>query len=315
VSSGLYVIVGDCTLDVTVAAPASPARGGDAPAAISLGPGGQAANVAVRLARRGGDARLVAPVGDDAAGRLLREALAADGVELSALPTPDSAVVVIWLDPDGERTMASSRVSLDPHAAVAALRRAAGDGATWGHCSGYALLDDASGDELAVALGELPATIRRSVGGGSIPNDPDRVARFRRRLAVVRPGLVIVNGDEAAALLSTHAPTAQDEPAEAARGLGDLAEVVIVTAGSAGSAASVHGEVIVEPAPELDDPPRDATGSGDAYAAALIASLADSAWPPEPGVLRAAMGAAGELGARVARVTGAQARVDGEATR
>ena len=46
------VVIGDATLDVTVA-PAEPMRhGGDVAAAIRLAPGGQGANVAVRLARR-----------------------------------------------------------------------------------------------------------------------------------------------------------------------------------------------------------------------------------------------------------------------
>jgi hypothetical protein len=134
--------------------------------------------VAVRLARRGLAVRLVTAVGSDDAGRLLTEALAAEGVELAALPAARSATVVALLDLAGERTMLSDRQTLDPAAAGGAL-----SGAAWVHCSGYALLDDAAGDALAEALGGLPQDVRVSLAGGSLPPEPARADRFRRRLA------------------------------------------------------------------------------------------------------------------------------------
>ena len=54
-----FAVVGDCLLDVTVASSGPIVRGGDEPARIELGPGGQAANVAVRLARGGASVRLI----------------------------------------------------------------------------------------------------------------------------------------------------------------------------------------------------------------------------------------------------------------
>jgi sugar/nucleoside kinase (ribokinase family) len=57
----------------------------------------------------------------------------------------------------------------------------------------------------------------------------------------------------------------------------------------------------------------DATGSGDAYAAALIAALADSRqWPPGEANLGGAMEKGSRLGALVSRVAGAQGRVESE---
>ncbi|MGH2456946.1 MAG: carbohydrate kinase family protein, partial [Candidatus Limnocylindria bacterium] len=162
-----FVVVGDAGLDVTVA-PSRPLRdGGDVPATIRLGPGGQGANVAVRLARRGADVRLVAPIGEDTAGRLLRETLVADGVAVEAQPASRSASVVALLDPGGERSMLSDRRSLNPGGIPAALA-----GASWVHCSGYPLLDDATGDALARALGDRGAGVRLSVAGGSVPPEP-----------------------------------------------------------------------------------------------------------------------------------------------
>ena len=57
----------------------------------------------------------------------------------------------------------------------------------------------------------------------------------------------------------------------------------------------------------------DATGAGDAYAAALIAALMGTAWPPDVSTLRAAMEAGSLAGGLVSRVLGAQGRVAGEA--
>ena len=56
----------------------------------------------------------------------------------------------------------------------------------------------------------------------------------------------------------------------------------------------------------------DATGAGDAYAAALIGSLSQGHWPPGGEQLREAMRAGGELAGLVAGALGAQARVAGE---
>jgi sugar/nucleoside kinase (ribokinase family) len=66
-----FGVVGDLSLDIVVAQSGPRREGSDVPAKIRIGPGGQAANVAVRLARLGAGAALVAPLADDAAGRLL----------------------------------------------------------------------------------------------------------------------------------------------------------------------------------------------------------------------------------------------------
>ena len=81
--------------------------------------------MAVRLARQGADAALVAPMADDAAGRLLREALLAEHVSLRALHATRTAAVIALLDAVGERTMLSDRQTLDP-SVVAPLLEGAG---------------------------------------------------------------------------------------------------------------------------------------------------------------------------------------------
>jgi sugar/nucleoside kinase (ribokinase family) len=301
-----FAVLGDCTLDIAIAPQARRRHAGDVPARIRLGPGGQAANVAVRLARIGGrsSVRLVAPMADDLASRLLREALAADGVRLAAVPAARSSAVAIIVDATGERTMLSDRQSLPAAAAAAALA-----GADWVHCSGYALLDDETGDELAAVLGARPASVTLSVGGGSVPPEPRRVARFTARLRAAAPQLCLLSRDEAAAMLGRSTPP----PARrAAAMLAGLADVVVVTDGARGSAATFDGRTFIAPLGVAVGRVVDATGAGDGYAAAMVARLARGSWPPSAARLEGAMASGARLGARVARVAGAQARVTGE---
>jgi len=189
-----FAVVGDCLLDVTVASSGPIVRGGDEPARIELGPGGQAANVAVRLARGGASVRLITPFADDAAARLLREAMTAERIELVPLAAERSGTVVALLD-GGERTMLSHRVPF-PASAGQTLAGAIAD-AGWIHCSGYALLD-AQADALAATLAGRRAGARLSVGGCAVPSE--NLARFRDRLIVTSPDLLVLNRVEAAAL-------------------------------------------------------------------------------------------------------------------
>ena len=299
------MVVGDLSLDIVVAQSGARREGSDVPAKIRIGPGGQGANVAVRLARQGADVALVAPMADDAAGRLLGEALAAEGLAIRPLPVTRSTVVIAVLDETGERTMISDRQTLDADAVAAQLA-----GATWIHCSGYPLLDDRTGDRLAEILGERPRDVRLSVAGGSMPPEPARVSRLRLRLAKARPDLLLVSSDEAESMLGVRPASGL----AAARGLRDLSPVLLVTSGADGSAANAGETELELRAPTLAGPMLDSTGAGDAFLAAALVELRTSeAWPPPASVLQAAMERGNQLGAQVARVVGAQGRVSAEA--
>lgn len=298
-------VIGDTTLDVTVRPTQAPRPGGDVPARIGLSPGGQGANVAVRLARASVSVRLATAIADDAAGQMLTLALAADGVPVERLPTERSGTVVSLLDEGGERAMLSDRIGLDAAAVAAACV-----GASWVHCSGYALADDESGDLLAGVIGSLPDATRISAGGGSLPPDAERAARVRDRLAAMRARLLIFNRDEAAALLDAPLPSlaaAADALAAAFPGT-----IAIVTGGAAGSTAAGPGFALSVAAHDAATPMTDATGAGDAYAAAVIKALLAADWPPSVPAMRAAMEAGSLLGGLVSGVIGAQARVPGE---
>lgn len=301
-------VIGDATLDVTVRPAGAPRPGGDVPASIWLSPGGQGANVAVRLARSGVEVRLATAIGDDAPGGLLSAALEADGVALTRLPAARSGLVISLLDAAGERAMMSDRVTLDPSGLAAACA-----GASWVHCSGYALADDATGDALAEALGALPAATVVSAGGGSLPDDPARAARVRARLSTAGVALLVLARDEAASLLDRELPSlpaAADALAAAFHSV-----VVVVTGGAAGSAAAGPGFALSVQAAEQASPMVDATGAGDAYVAGLISSLLGATWPPDLPTLREAMERGARDGGLASRVLGAQGRTATEPVR
>lgn len=302
-----FAVVGDLSLDIVVAQSGPQREGSDVPATIRIGPGGQGANVAVRLARQGAEAALVSPLADDAGGRLLREALEAEELALRPLPATRSTVVLALLDETGDRTMISDRQTLDAEAVAPAIAEAG-----WVHCSGYPLLDDRTGDRLAEILGARRAGTRLSVAGGSVPPEPARVARLRLRLTAARPDLLLVSGDEAESMLTMRAASGL----AAAHALRDLAPVIVVTSGADGSAA-VAGEMELElPAVELPGPMLDSTGAGDAFLAAMLVELAGArSWPPSGTLLRTAMQRGSLLGSQVARVLGAQGRAPAEVAR
>lgn len=281
-------MLGDALLDVHVT-PAQPMRpGADVPAAIRLEPGGQGANLAVRLARRGVDVRLRCVLGTDAAGDLLRSTLTADGVALDALDGPATGSVVVLVDADGHRTMLSQRVPLTGSTVAA-------DDAAWLVVSGYVLLEL---EAQLLAADALPA--RRAVVGCAL--DDAQVGAWRAALRTVAASLLVLNADEAN-LLSA----GSSEPAAALAA--ELGAMVVVTARS-GASASMSGETMTvarEPVRAIDT-----TGAGDAFAAALIGELLHGTWPPAREAMERALDAATSLATAVTLVPGAQARVDGE---
>ena len=290
------VVIGDALLDVTVH-PAAPIRvGADAPAAVHIGCGGQGANLAVRLARRGVAVELVCALGEDPGGALVRQALIGEGVELSAVRTDATGTVVILVDQQGERTMLSQRASFAASAA-AAVR----GGVRWLVVSGYLLLEPDAG-QLVSALGVMPAS--RALVGCTVPTA--MADGWARAATAMRPDLVVLNRDEALALFPAEQDT-DDLPAH----LGERLGSGVVVTDPSGATARLNGLSAAVRAP-VALPASDTTGAGDAFGAALIASLLRSPWPPAPHVLKVALAAGTELASAVARATGAQAQVAGE---
>ena len=287
-------VVGDALLDVHVIPSRPPRAGGDVPAEIRLEPGGQGANVAVRLARQGHRTRLVCALGTDTAADILRDRLAGDGVERFEVGASRTGAVVVLLDADRERTMFSQRVPFARH--VPAIVPAE---AGWLVVSGYLLL------EAHADLARLAVTRHRALLGCSL--EPSEVASWIDRARSLAAHIVVLNLHEARTLWG-----ADDEPAALSAQLAMLLDATIVVTHADGATAA-RDEEVIDVAGRTDEAVVDATGAGDALAAGLIGTLADGAWPPGRADFERAMTVAVELASAVSRVSGAQAWVGGEA--
>lgn len=278
----MVAVVGDALLDV-LARPAGPMRrGADVPALIGLAPGGQAANLAVRLARRGVDVELVCALADDPAGRLVRAALAVEGVRVNALPAPATGSVVVLVDGAGERTMLSQRTPFADGVAGGLPT-----GPDWLVTSGHLLLE--GGADAAARAMRHGAPLRALVGC-AVPDD--RLDAWRAAAELLDPDLVILNRDEASRLPSF------------------ATDRLVVT--DARGATAVIGEARAEVVdPHAGSVAVDTTGAGDAFAATLVAALRD-AWPPTAEALGVALAEAAANAAAVAGVAGAQGRIASE---
>jgi len=280
----MIVVVGDIAVDIVSTLKTPLARGSDAPAEISLMPGGSGANVAVWLARLGQRATFVGRIGDDIFGRWLRDDLVAEGVEAALVV--DSArrtgVIQVLVEPDGERTMVPDR-GANAVWAQAEISEMLIAGADLLHVVGYVLLDRASQPG---ALATMRYARRHAV---PISLDPSSHAPLRGLGPdafwdlVGKVELLLPNRHEAQALSDSR------EPEAALLALRQHAGTVVIKLDREGCIVSEGDRVERIPAPAVQVV--NATGAGDAFDAGFLA-----AWP-SGGNLRAACRAAVSLGA------------------
>ena len=250
----LVCTLGDLTLDIVVRLAAPIAAGGDTDAEIRIGPGGQAANVAAWVSELGAQARFIGKTGADDAGTLVRERLAAFGVEICGPVVGRNGAICSFVSPEGERSMAADRGTardLRPDEIEPAWLA----GCTHLHVSGYALAVEPvrsaalRAAELARAQG---AGISLDLASWSAIRDAG-VRGFREAAQVVRPDVVFANEDEE-------------------RIVGRLDATWILKRGAAG--CSFDGD---ERAADPVEGVLDSTGAGDALAAGWIVGGADLA--------------------------------------
>jgi ribokinase len=247
----VIALVGSINLDIVVGVDRHPAPGetvlGDDRQEL---PGGKGANQAVAAARLGAEVAFVGRVGDDDAGRRLRDGLAAEGVDVTHVRVDADAptgVALIAVDRAGENTIvvssgANARVSVtDVEAARDVLANAA-----------VTLVQhEVPEDAVAAAIASA---------GGTVVLNP---APARPIVAPV--DVLVPNRGELEALVGR-----AGDPVELARGL-EAARAVVVTLGSEG-AVVVEGDLVERtPAPKVDAV--DTTGAGDAFCGALAQAL------------------------------------------
>jgi len=254
------IVVGDLMLDVTVDAPVL-AAGGDVHGPVRARPGGSGANAAVWAAASGARVRFHGRVGDDATGRVLREALAERGVEPALVVDPDTrtgTLLVVRLE--GERSMvsdrgANARVSPDdlPERLDAAIVLVSGY--LLFHPSSepaaLAALDRARADHLAIEASSWPLV---EAYGNEV---------FLQ--ATAGASIIMCNEMEAQSLTGRTGEGA-------ALALAERYPAACVKLGARGAVLARSGQVLRAAAPVVEE--RDTTGAGDAFDGAFLAALA-----------------------------------------
>lgn len=254
--------IGSLVLDVTIAPQGELRLDDDRDASIRIGGGGQAANFCAWSAALGEGSRLITRVGSDELGDRLVAEIEAGGVEVKAVrgPEPTGAVAVL-MGPDGQRAFARQQ------GAVLGLRAEEVEeewleGLALLHVPAYSLFSE----PLASATRKAIESARR--GGALLSVDLSSAADLRDH-----------GGARMAALLAKLRPeilfAREAEAAELAAPLEGMAKVPVLKLGTRG--AQVFNRRV--PASRVETV--DATGAGDAFAAAFCTAYLDGATPLE----------------------------------
>jgi ribokinase len=247
----VIALVGSINLDVVVGVerhpvPGETVVGGDRQEL----PGGKGANQAVAAARLGATVAFVGRVGDDDAGRRLRDGLAAEGVDVTHVrvdPDAPTGIALIAVDGAGENTIV---VSSGANARVSAADVEAARDVLTG--AGVTLVQhEVPEDAVAAAI---------AGAGGTVVLNP---APARPIVAPV--DVLVPNRGELETLVGR-----AGDPVELARTVG-VARAVVVTLGNEGAAVIEGSRVERIPAVRVDAV--DTTGAGDAFCGALAQAL------------------------------------------
>lgn len=263
--------------------------------------GGAPANVAVGVARLGGDAAFIGRVGADPFGRFMAETLSGEGVDIAALrldPDHNTSTVLVALDDEGERSFTFMvRPSADQFLTPADLP-SFGAGQWLLTCS-IALANEPVRSSCLQAMAAIKAA------GGRVCFDPNLRPEVWGKPAEMLPqvsaaialaDVVKLSGEELQLL------SGEDE---LAAGLATLSgpALVLVTRGAAGVVARLDGELLEWVGQKVT--PLDTTGAGDAFVAGLLAALAQGERLPTLAELPAILAQAHGCGALATTAKGA----------
>lgn len=261
--------IGDVMLDVITKISVMPDKinyGSDTPSKISTHGGGAAGNVASWLTRTDARATIVGHVGDDAAGAALISEFDALGVRHNNLMVDhgSSGVVVVLVDPTGERTMfpdngANSGLhvgdlpELDEYNCV--------------YLSGYSPLDPLSRPGVLAMVAKikqagLPIFFDPASVGGMMEVPLEEVKSW-----IALMDVILLNEEEAIYL------TGELNSEKALEILLQDCPAVVIKRGSAGAIGKARGSILVT-VPAIPTEVVDTTGAGDSFAAGFIAHYA-----------------------------------------
>jgi ribokinase len=304
-------VVGSLNTDISLAVPHLPGPGETvlSPAGAVIGAGGKGANQAVAAARLGAAVRMVGCCGDDEFGTRLRAGLAAEGVDAGGVRVvagAASGLALITVDAAGENAIAVAAGAnglAGPDEVAAAF---------------------AAPCEALVVSAEIPAVVlagvlsrARRAGTMCVLNlapAPDGAA------GLLADGVdwLVVNEQEAAAVLGRPLAGPEETPAAASALARIGAGNVVITLGAAGAVLARAPDT---PGPDMADAPGapgpdvggapgapgavavpgfrvasvDSVGAGDAFVAALAVALAAGVGPADAVRAACAAGAAATI--------------------
>jgi ribokinase len=281
------LVVGSANADLVVAVERRPGAGETVLGSdLVVHPGGKGANQAVAAARLGARTALLARVGDDAYGRLLKDAQRAAGVDTAGVLVggAPTGVALITVDPSGDNSIV---VSPGANARLTPADVAAADG----------LLGGARvvSVQLEIPLETVLEVVRRLRPGTRFALNASPVVPLPTGLLTACDPL-IVNEHEARALLGARIRGGDGEPGAWARALLALGpRSVVITLGADGALVAEEAVVARGGAPMMVPSPRvavvDTTGAGDAFTAALSWRLAVGEDLPAAAAFAARVGA------------------------
>lgn len=291
--------IGDLMLDVICIIPSVPAElmvGNDNVSRISTHGGGAAGNVASWLAKSGAHTHIVGRVGHDSAGAALIAELDELGVRHENLHVEgvNTGVVVVLVDPSGERTMLAE-TGANSGLTIADLPDLTGFNAVY--LSGYAPLDIKSRPAVMAMIERInaaaipifydPATVGGMIG---VPLEEIRswIGKFY--------GILL--NEEEAMFLSGHTNTE-----DALNHFLEYCSLVVIKRGSHGAIGKMRGHEAVS----VDAEPTtviDTTGAGDSFAGGFIAAFTESS------DFAQAMAFGSHIAARCVAIVGARPQVD-----
>lgn len=273
VESGPLCVIGDFAWDVLIRANSELLRGGDTFGEVMLTPGGSAANVAVWARRAGIETHFIGKIGRDRFGQLADEDLDRERV-VAHLVEDDAHLtgsVAVFVDHTGERSMVSGH-GADFYLLPSELPRPLLRRARHLHLTAWSFFVDPP----RAAVREAAHIVQDS--GGTLSFDPGSfqmigemgVGQF---LAVTKDlgiDILLPNKEEGSILTG-----GLDDPAEIAEALAALFPGALIMLKLDADGALVWQDGVGTPVPAGTNNLVDATGAGDSFAGAFLASYLD----------------------------------------
>jgi fructokinase len=247
-------------------------------------PGGAPANVAVAAARLGSEAAFIGSVGEDLFGDFILRALEAEDVDTSAVrrcePPTRTSLAFVEVTADGDRsfTFYRSDPAADELLSAEDVSREVLSGASFMNFGSIPLIKEPSRSAIHWAADlaeELDVPLAFDVNFREHLWKSPEAAREAVDPLLDRSRVIKMGDDELSPMLGTEDP---QEAAEMLLGRG--ATLVLVSLGPDGAVYATREFSGHMPAFEVDEI-LDATGAGDAFLAAALTHLSESAWDEE----------------------------------